>query len=244
MLTRDRIPAPPEMTDAIRAIATDLAQATPRAISRGVLAMGFVLAVVFGAFALVDLVWGVVDRAMWFTLSLGSTIMLIPIMWSHIAGERRSGPGRAALAAELEAQAATAEVLRHELTRDARHWFVGHEHGVILVCPADADRTLYLDLSSVSDDERHDHWYKNDLLHRAQWRWFTTPDGGLQLGFDAMGAALPPNELEEAMGSYDPEIGGDLFEFLGSPGDGDVIDRPFAEVDAFLRARIPKPTAA
>lgn len=244
MLTRERIPATPEMTQAVRAIATDQAQATPRAIRGGLLAMGGVLALVFGAVVLVDLVWGVVDRAMWFTLALGSTIMLIPIMWSHIAGERRARPGRTAMAAKLEAQAATGEVIRHELARDARHWFVGHEHGVILVCPADADRTLYLDLSSVSDDERHDHWYEKGLLHRAQWCWFTTPDGTLQLGFEAMGEPLPPNDLETAMGSYDPEIGGELFEFLGSPGDGDVIDRPFAEVDAFLRARIAKATPA
>jgi hypothetical protein len=156
----------------------------------------------------------------------------------HVRDAQRSKPDFDATAAALRDQAATNEVLRHTLHRDARHWFVAHEHGVIHVSPADDARTLFLDLSSISDDARFEQWFAKGLIDRAVWTWFTTPDGRFLLGFEAQGETLAPNSIEAAAGAYDPETGGDLFEFLGSPGDGDLVDRPFADVDAYLRRRI------
>lgn len=239
MLTRERVPTPPEIAAAIEETARTLAQGTPRGLLGGLAGIGFVLLVVFGVIGLLDLIFGIVDGASWTVLIIGSAILVAPMAFAHLRSERRAGPARAAMAAALRAEAATGEAIRHQLDRDARHWFVAHEHGVIMVCPATEDSTLYLDLSSVSDDVRHEEWYRSGRLHHARWTWFTTPAGAMQAGFAADGPALPPNDFDAAAGRYDPETGGDLFEFLGSPADGDVIDRPFAEVDAFLRARLP-----
>lgn len=209
-----------------------------KALLGGLVGVGFVVGVVFGIIGLFDLAFGVVDRAHWLVLVFGSAIIVTPMLLIHVRDARRSKPHFDATAAALRDQAAMNEVLRHTLRRDARHWFVEHEHGVIHVSPADDARTLYLDVSSVSDDPRHEEWFAKGLADRALWTWFTTPDGRFPLGFEADGAALAANSLEDAAGGYDPETGGDLFEFLGSPANGDLIDRPFAEVDAFIRARI------
>ena len=235
----ERVAPPPGMRERIESLAAQHAgSGTGRALLRGLVAIGFVVAVVFGIIGLIDLAFGVIDRAHWLVLVLGSAIMVTPMLLIHVRDARLSKPGLDASAAALRDQAAMNEVLRHTLRRDARHWFVEHEHGVIHVSPADDARTLYLDFSSVSDDPRHEEWFAKGRIDRALWTWFTTPDGRFLLGFEADGDLLPAKSLEGAAGSYDPEIGGDLFEFLGSPADGDIINRPFAEVDAFLRARI------
>ncbi len=201
--------------------------------------IGLVLAVVFGIIAVLDLVFGIIGPAEWMVLVAGSTVMIVAITLIHLRGARENQAGLEQAAVALRAAAEAGEVLRHELRRDAHHWFVEHEHGVIMVCPADAQRTLYLDLSSVSDDQRYEQWYARRRIDTATWTWFTTPDGAFILGFDASGPALEPNSLEALAGTYDPDAGGDLSEFLGSPGDGDVVDRPFVEVDAFLRLDLP-----
>lgn len=241
MLSRDRVPAPPAIADAFAQTAVALGRASARDIAGGLTGIGFVLAVVFGVIGLLDLAFGIVDAAAWLALAIGSAIMVVPIAVLLVGHALRARDGRRIAAEALRAQAAAGEAIRNVLDRDARHWFVEHEHGVIMVCPADADGTLYLDLSSVADDVRHDEWYAEGRLNRARWLWFTTLDGTLRAGFAAEGEALPPNSFEAAAGSYDPAVGGDLFEFLASPADGDVIARPFAEVDAFLRARIAGP---
>ena len=234
-----RMSAPPGMRARIDSLAALHAGGSPgRALLGGLIGIGFVVAVVFGIIGMIDLVFDVIDRGHWLVLAIGSTLMVTPLLLMHVRDARLSKPGLDAAAAALRDQAAMNEVLRHTLRRDARHWFVEHEHGVIHVSPADDARTLYLDLSSVSDDPRHEEWFAKGLLDHALWTWFTTPDGRFLLGFEADGAAVPANSLEGAAGAYDPDTGGDLFEFLGSPADGDVIERSFAEVDAFLRARI------
>ena len=101
----------------------------------------------------------------------------------------------------------------------------------MMVCPAAQGRTLFLDLSSVGEDARHQAWSHNGHIHLAHWRWWSTLDGATVLGFEASGAPLPARILA-APGETDP--GAALFEHLGSPGDGEVIERPFAEVEAML----------
>jgi hypothetical protein len=198
--------------------------------------IGPVVAVVFGTIALIDLVFGVITPSHWIVLVVGSAILLVPALLISLREGWRAQPRRNTMAAALRAEADTGEVLRHTLLRDARHWFVEHEHGVIHVSPADAARTLYLDLSSITDDPRHDHWYKDTLIDRTRWTWFTTREGGMLLGFEADGDALPRNRLAERPGAGE-EAGAALFRYLREPDDGDLVARPFAEVDAFLRAR-------
>jgi hypothetical protein len=239
MLRVERVPIPPEVAATFGRAAAAMAEPAWRIILARLGMLGFVLVVVFGAIGLLDLLFGIVHAEHWLVLVIGSAVMVIPIAVLSIGGELRARKGREAAAATLREQAAGGEALRHVLDRDANHWFVEHEHGVILVCPADERRTLYLDLSSVSDDPRWEDWYRGGRLHTTRWTWFATPDGALQAGFAAEGEALPPNSFEAAAGSYDPEVGGDLFEWLGSPGDGDLVRKPFAKVDAWLRAKLP-----
>lgn len=106
---------------------------------------------------------------------------------------------------------------------------LSHEHGTSVVTPAGPGRTLWLDLCSVSDDPRHEDWFATGRIHRARWAWTATPDGETLLGFEADGPDLPPREAEMDAG--------DLHEILGAPGDGDVLGRDVAEIDAMVRVR-------
>ena len=196
------------------------------------------LLVVYGAIGLLDLAFGIIEPAHWIILVMGSAILIVPMLLMKLRGTREAKADLAATAEALRRAAEAGEATRHELRRDARHWFVEHEHGVMLVCPADARRTLFLDLSSVSDDERHEAWFAAGRIHTDRWIWFTAGDAGPPLCFETTGEPLPRNSLEAAAGRYDPEDAVALFEFLGSPTDGDLVRKPFAKVDAFLRARI------
>jgi hypothetical protein len=240
MLSSEKVPAPPEVAARLAATAGEFGRGSIRSIGGGLSRLAIFLAALFGAFAIADLLWAGVHRGAWIALTLGVTLLVGPFAVLFIGAELRGRPARLAAAAALRTEAATGQVVRHTLHRNAEHWFVEHEHGVILVCPADAPRTLYVTLSSVTDDERWE-WYAKGCAHRAIWIWYSAADGAFQAGFSASGDPLPPNSLEAAAGSYDPDIAGELFGFLGSPEDGAVIDRPFAEVDAFLRSRIAAP---
>lgn len=233
-----RVAAPPEILAQMRGAAAQAKAGRGHALLRGLLAIAPVLLIVYGAIGLLDLAFGIIGPAHWFVLVLGSAILLLPML---LMQSREARDAEAAMASEAGAQrraADTGQVLRHDLRRDGRHWFVAHEHGVMMVCPAGKGRTLFLDLSSVADDSRFEEWYAPGRIHAACWTWFTAPDGRAPLGFATSGEVLPPSAFEAAAGRYDPEDGVALFEFLGSPGDGDVLRRPFAKVDAFLRARI------
>jgi hypothetical protein len=235
----ERVPTPPDVAAELERLATLHGQAPSRSLWEALLGLGFVIAVVYAVIGLVDLAFGILQAAHWLVLVLATASLVLPIPLIHLREARRTALAQAAFGERLRADLAAGQVLRHTLHRDARHWFVEHEHGVIHVSPADDARTLFLDLSSISDDPRHDHWYAQRLIDRAVWTWTTTTDGRFLLGFEAQGETLAPNSIEVAAGAYDPETGGDLFKFLGSPGDGDLVDRPFADVDAYLRRRIP-----
>lgn len=196
-----------------------------------------VVLVIFAALGLLDYAFGIIDTASWIVLIVGSMILLIPAAIIHRRGAAESERvRRVALALRRDAEAG--RVQRHTLHRDARHWFVEHEHGVMHLSPAEPGRTLLLDLSSVSDDPRHDAWYAKRRIDRDTWRWTTAADGALLLSFAAEGAPVAPNSLAGALGREDPDLAATIFEAIGSPGDGEVIPRDFAEVNADLRARI------
>ncbi len=231
-------PAPAAVLDRMRAIADEATAGEGTTLLRGLIAISPVLLIVYGAIGLLDLAFGIIEPAHWIVLVMGSAILIVPMLLMHLRGAREAKAAMAATASAQRRAAEAGEATRHELRRDARHWFVEHEHGVMLVCPADARRTLFLDLSSVSDDERHEAWFAAGRIHTDRWTWFTAGDAGPALGFEASGAPLPPNSLEAAGGRYDPDDAVALFEFLGSPADGDLVRKPFAKVDAFLRARI------
>lgn len=231
-------PAPPDVLDRMRRIAEAGSEGEGRTLLRGLLAISPVLLIVYGAIGLLDLAFGIIEPAHWIVLVMGSAILIVPMLLMQMRNAREGKSAVAAAAEALRHAVASGEALRHELRRDARHWFVEHEHGVMLVCPADARRTLFLDLSSVSDDERHESWFGSARIHTDRWTWFSAGEAGPALGFEATGAPLPPNSLEAAAGRYDPEDAVALFEFLGSPADGDLVRKPFAKVDAFLRGRI------
>jgi hypothetical protein len=238
MLRVERAAAPPAIAAEFARAAEAMGSPVWRILLQRFVGLGAVVALVFGAIGLLDLAFHIMHAGAWLVLVIGSAILLVPVLVISTGGELRGRKAREDTAAALR-DAAGGEALRHVLDRDANHWFVEHEHGVILVCPSDARRTLHLDLSSVSGDPRWDDWYRSGRLHVARWTWWATPDGALQAGFAAEGEALPPNSFQAAAGRYDPEDGAALFEWLGSPGDGEVVPRPFAEVDAFLRARLP-----
>lgn len=212
----------------IRAQLEHLAGQHAAAARAGLLRMALVVAVVYGAIALLDLAFGIIEPVHWVVLVLGSAILLVPMALIHRRDAQENAPAQAAQAERLRADLAAGRVLRHTLLRDSRHAFVPHEHGVIHVCPADATRTLVLDLSSIADDPRHDHWYAKGLIDRARWTWFTTSDGAVRLGFEAEGAAVLRREATDLDGD-------DLLEFLGLPADGEAVGRPWAEVEDFLR---------
>jgi hypothetical protein len=238
----EEVTAPLAVLDALRRQVEAESPAKDHPLLQGLRAIAPVLLVVFGVVGLLDLFFGIIGPEHWLVLALGSVVIIGPMLLLWRRGAREARAERDAATADARRALAAGKVNRHELRRDARHWFVGHEHGVMLVCPADGRRTLYLDLSSVSDDERHDVWYASGRIHTERWTWFSAGATGPAVGFEATGAPLPPNLLEEAAGRHDPEDGVALFEFLGSPADGDRVPRPFAKVDAFLRARIrPRP---
>jgi hypothetical protein len=227
----ETLAAPPAVAAELERLATLHAQAPRRDALGSLLRMGLVIAAVYGIIGLLDLAFGIIEAAHWLVLVFGTAILVLPLLLIGLRDARLAAPARAAVAAQLRADLATGRVRRHTLRRDARHAFVPHEHGVIHVCPADDARTLTLDLSAISDDPRHDHWYAKGLIDRACWTWFTTTDGAVLLGFTAEGDALPRHEIPTADGMA-------LLDFLGSPGDGDLVARPWAETEAFLRSAL------
>lgn len=154
-----------------------------------------------------------------------------------IAGRRRDARAVAAEAAAIRADLAAGELLAHELVFDGPQLFAEHEHGVMVLSPAGPGRTLYLDLSSVADDSRWDALGKAAQVPRT-WRWLTSRDGQGHYRFAATGEPFTPERLEVRLGGYDPELPGDLFEQLGSPGDGEVIERDFGDVERFVAAAV------
>jgi hypothetical protein len=199
--------------------------------------------IIFAVLGLLDYAFGIIDATSWIVLIIGSMILLIPAAIIHRRGAAESARVRQ-IALALRRDAEAGRVQRHTLHRDARHWFVEHEHGVMHLSPAGPGGTLFLDLSSVSEDPRHDAWYAKRRIDRDTWRWTTAANGAVLLSFAAEGTQVAPNSLSDALGHEDPEYAGTIFEALGSPGDGDIIPRDFAEVDADLRARIAAAKAA
>lgn len=221
--TAETITAPAELRAQLDSLATLHAGAGGGSLRQ----LALVVVAVYGAIALLDISFGIIEPVHWVVLVLGSAILLVPAVLVH---RRGSAPEADEFIEQLRADLASGRVLRHTLMRDERHAFVPHEHGVMHLCPADGARTLFLDLSSVSDDLRHDECYAKGLIDRARWTWFTTTSGTVQLGFEADGHPVPRrliDGLDEAA----------LFEALGSPGDGDLLARPWPEVEALLRPR-------
>ncbi len=221
--TTDTIAAPPEL----RAMLDGLTGQHAGAASGGLRQLALVVVAVFGAIALLDIAFGIIETVHWAVLVLGSAVLLLPTLLVH---RRGSAPEADDVIDQLRADATSGLVLRHTLLRDERHAFVPHEHGVFHLCPADDARTLFLDLSSITADPRHDEWYAQGLIDRARWTWFTTTSGAVQLGFEADGDPVPRRVID----AIDEAA---LFEALGSPADGETIARPWNEVEALLRPR-------
>lgn len=229
MLTVERVVPPP-------GVAAELARRGGGSPLAGIVAqrltkVGLLLALVFGAIGLLDALFGLMQPTDWLVLIVGAAILTIPVTVLSIGGEKR--------AARTHRTSSDGMVTRCTLDRGAEHWFVEHEHGVLLLSPADAKRTLCLDILSVADDPRWDA-FRAGTIHRKTWRWYGG-EGGAVAGFAAEGEALPPNSLARAAGHEDPDTAAAIFEWLGSPADGDVIARPFAKVDAFIRKALSTP---
>ncbi len=221
--TAETIAAPPELRAQLEGLATQYVGATRGSLRQ----LALVVVAVYGAIALLDVAFGIIEPVHWVVLVLGSAILLVPAVLVH---RRGNDPEVDAVIEQLRADFTSGLVLRHTLLRDERHAFVPHEHGVMHLCPADGTRTLFLDLSSVSDDPRHDECYAKGLIDRTRWTWFTTTSGTVQLGFEADGDPVPRRVID----GIDEAA---LFEALGSPADGDLLARPWPEVEALLRPR-------
>jgi hypothetical protein len=201
------------------------------------LGIALVLAIVVGAMVIVDLAFRIFDRGNWITFGIGAALVLAIVGLPQIRSLRRQQRLMADMASGIDVLAAAPIIKRYDLEFGVDHWFIEHEHGVIVVTPAGPDTTLYLDLSSVADDVRYDDWLRRGRIFRSRWTWF---EGGPLGYFDfrTEGEAFTPRWARDAKGKFDDELGGDVFEFLDSPGDGDVVARPFAEVDRFVHARL------
>ena len=203
------------------------------------LGIALVLAIVVGAMVIVDLAFRIFDRGNWITFGIGAALVLTIVGLPQISSLRRQQRLMADMASGIDVLAAAPTIRRCELDIGADHWFIEHEHGVIVVTPASPDTTLYLDLSSVSDDVRYDNWLRKGRIYRSRWTWY---DGGPlgSLDFKVEGDDFKPRWASDLIGRdpHNEDVGGDVFEFLDSPGDGDVVARPFAEVDSFVHARL------
>ncbi len=128
-------------------------------------------------------------------------------------------------------------VLAHRtlLFGDKQIW-IEHEHGVIVLVPADDRRTLYLDLSSVADDPRYP-MYENKSIFRREWTWVQVPDfrAAGERKFKVGGASFEPKLL-----GHDDQLHAEIFEHFGSPGDGSIVDFRWNEVEAFVAERSKK----
>jgi len=125
-------------------------------------------------------------------------------------------------------------MLKRHLTLTDEHVWIEHEHGVTLYASVDARRTLYVDISSVTvGDDRYSR-YEDGTLFRREWTWFQFPQEEHQPHeFKVEGAAFEPLKL-----GHDDSAGAPLFEVFGSPGDGDVLDRPWPDVRSAIRDKL------
>jgi len=240
MLTREHVTAPPEVATALARAAETLGKPAWRIILHRLAVIASMLAALFGGIWLLDTMFHVIEPSSWLVLIIGAAILAIPVAVLSTGGELRASRARMAAADALRKDIARGGALRHTLDRDEKHWFVEHEHGVMMVCPSDPMGTLFLDFSSVADDARYEEWFKTGRIHRRRWQWYSAPSGAVPTGFTAEGPELPPRLFEKEAGTDDPEMAADFFEWLGSPADGEVIDRPFGEVDVWLRGKLAK----
>jgi hypothetical protein len=202
-----------------------------------------VAAVIFGVIFVLDLMFGMMSRHDWTVLAAGSAVMILFAVVPSVLASRKSAPAFKALAGEIERLIARGQIEHVVVEITDRHWFIEHEHGVIALLPAGERRTLYLDLSSVAHDPRHDRWWTKGRIFHHRWSWHCArADNGeplAALSFKAAGEPFSPRRFARDAGRYDPDIGADLFEWLGSPADGDLLDRDFDEIDGWLCARLP-----
>ncbi|MCX7323593.1 MAG: hypothetical protein NTZ14_03980 [Hyphomicrobiales bacterium] len=206
-------------------------------------ALMIVAAGIFGVIFVLDLIFGMISWQHWTVLAGGSAVMILFAIVPSVLESRKSAPAFKALAGEIERLIASGQIEHAVVAITDRHWFIEHEHGIIVLMPACERRTLYLDISSVADDPRHDRWWTKGRIFHRRWTWHCARGShGEQLAtlsFKAAGEPFSPRLFAREAGRYDPDLGGDLFEWLGSPADGDLLDRPFEEIDSWLRAHLP-----
>ncbi len=124
------------------------------------------------------------------------------------AGERTAGRRlagrRARQAAAAEAEHA-AQVLQAgactevHVTHDTAPALITHEHGVLVLIPAEPDTTLMLDICSVDGDPRWSLHLDGGLL-RHDWRWLRLGKFG-SYGFTADGPMIDPMNLGDLHGT-------------------------------------------
>jgi hypothetical protein len=169
-------------------------------------------------------------------------IFLVIIFARMFRTSERARISASTRALQLEQVLQAGQIQQVDAQLDDRHWFVEHEHGVIALLPVGDTQTLYLDFSSIADDERFEIWWQQGRIFCKNWRWYRVlADNGSQLAdlsFEASGESFAPRRFEQMAGSYDPNVGLDLFEWLDSPGDGDLVNKPFAEVEAYLSGKV------
>ena len=123
-------------------------------------------------------------------------------------------------------------ILKRRLTMTDDQVWIEHEHGHMLLVPADQRRTLFVDVSSVAVGDARYPMYEDGTLFRREWSWYQFPgEEHLSHEFTTSGEKFEPVRLHtnEAL---------ELFELFGSPGDGDVLDRPWPEVRSAIRAKV------
>jgi hypothetical protein len=135
--------------------------------------------------------------------------------------------------ARLRTRLKRGTILMRCLTVTDEQAWIEHEHGVTLYVPADERRTLYVDISSVTVGDPRWSLFDDGTIFRREWTWYQFTDEERQLHeFSAAGEAFEPVKL-----GHNDDAALELFEEFGSPGDGEVLDRPWSDVHSTIRAK-------
>jgi hypothetical protein len=125
-------------------------------------------------------------------------------------------------------------MLQRSLVFGNEQAWIEHEHGVMVFAGIDQARTLFLDLSSIVDDPRYE-LYENKSLFRREWSSLQFPGGDEAVyALFVRGEPFSPRFLCEGP---DTMAAFALCEFLGSPGNGQIVNKSWKDIVEFARLK-------
>jgi hypothetical protein len=156
-------------------------------------------------------------------------LVLLFWLWNH---RKDDGDDREEVALALRRCLEAGIATHRSLTILTEQAWIEHEHGVMVFVGVGDGRTLFLDLSEVADDPRYP-MYEDKSIFRQEWTWFEVAGSPLgTLEFAVSGKSFVPVLL-----GHDSNAASEVFEQIGSPGDGEVVERSWQEVFASLTGK-------